>query len=66
MKYILIDQRNGDWFTEEFNTAEEAIKAGDLEWGRLSERDRAQCEAFYVLKSVNPDSDGVEVEQVFC
>ena len=35
MKYIVMDQiKNGDLFTSEFETLEEAIKAADRDWNR--------------------------------
>lgn len=58
MKYILIDWvRDGDMFTEEFETAEEAIEAASYEWEHLSESDKNRRSDFYVLESANPDAE---------
>lgn len=57
MKYIIIDERNGDQFMQEFNTAEEAIKQADIEWAHLTEKEKRDRTAFYILESVNPDED---------
>ena len=55
MKYILIDQTMTDSFDEEFNNLEEAIKAGDRAFDQLTEHDKKQRTAFYLLESINPD-----------
>lgn len=60
MKYIIIDSKNGDMFTEEFETREEAINAADRAWTYLTEKDKKRREAFYVLESVNPDPEAVD------
>lgn len=57
MKYIIIDDYKGDCFSSEFNTAEEAIKQADIEWAHLTEKEKRNRTAFYVLESVNPDED---------
>ena len=58
MKYIIMDQiMNGDLFTEEFNTAEEALEAGEAEWEHLSRVDKNGRTSFFVLESMNPDED---------
>ena len=58
MKYILIDWvKDGDMFTEEFETAEEAVKTASYEWEHLSTHDKNKRSEFYVLESVNPDAD---------
>lgn len=57
MKYILIDQTKTDWFTEEFDNKEDAIKEGDWKFGMLTKSDKKSREAFYVLESENPDED---------
>lgn len=57
MKYIIIDRKNGDEFTEEFESKEEAISRADTEWDHLSDYDKKHREAFYVLESANPDED---------
>lgn len=57
MKYIIVDNKDGDLFTTEFNTAEEAIKEADKQFNYLTEHDKKHRQAFYVLESVNPDED---------
>ena len=57
MKYIIMDYRDGDLFTEEFATEAEAIEAAEVEWNHLSEHDKAKRDEFFVLESDNPDED---------
>nr|DAG62751.1 MAG TPA: hypothetical protein [Caudoviricetes sp.] len=57
MKYIIIDIKKGDIFTEEFDSKEEALKWSDVEWNKLSKYDQSQREAFYVLETINPDEE---------
>lgn len=57
MKYILVDQTTTDAFTEEFETKEEAIAAGDRQFNYLTESDLKERTAFYVLESINPDEE---------
>lgn len=58
MKYILIDWvKDGDMFTEEFETVEEAVETASYEWEQLSTHDKNRRSEFYVLESVNPDED---------
>ena len=57
MKYIVMDYRDGDLFTEEFETENEAIETAEAEWNNLSEHDKKQREEFFVLESANPDED---------
>lgn len=57
MKYIVIDCKNGDEFTEEFETKEEAINYADANWNGLSDYDKKQRDNYFVLESVNPDEE---------
>ena len=57
MKYIVIDERKNDFFTEEFESKDEAIKTAKSDWDRRTEHDKKRTEAYYVLESVNPDED---------
>lgn len=57
MKYIVVDERSSDVFTDEYEVKEEAVKAAELAWSRMSSHDRKDCTSFYVLESVNPDED---------
>lgn len=57
MKYIVMDYRDGDLFTEEFSTAEEAIVAAEYGWNHLTDNEKSEREEFFILKSINPDDD---------
>ena len=57
MKYIVIDTRKNDEFTKEFEKADEAVAWAEYEWDRMTEHDKKDCAAYYVLESVNPDED---------
>lgn len=57
MRYIVIDERKNDFFTEEFESKDEAIKTAKSDWNRRTEHDKKRTERFYVLESVNPDED---------
>ena len=56
-KYIVMDYRDGDLFTEEFDNVAEAVMSADWDWSRLSEQDKALRTEFFVLESANPDRD---------
>ena len=56
-KYIVMDYRDGDLFTEEFDNVAEAVMSADWDWSRLSEQDKALRTEFFVLESANPDVD---------
>lgn len=60
MKYILMDEVNGDIFNKEFTTSEEALTCAEREWNSLSEYDKKKRTAFYVLESVNPDTEAMD------
>ena len=55
MKYIVMDYRDGELFTEEFATKAEAIEVAEAEWNHLSEHDKAKRDEYFVLESANPD-----------
>ena len=58
MRYIVIDERkSGDFFTEEFDSKDEAINSAKYDWNHRAEHDKKRTERFYVLESVNPDED---------
>lgn len=58
MKYIVFDERkNGQIFTEEFESKEEAIEFAEYDWDRRTSHDKKNTTGFYVLESVNPDED---------
>ena len=58
MKYIVMDQiMNGDLFTEEFDTVEEAIVAAEYGWNHLTDKEKMHRESYFVLESINPDVD---------
>lgn len=60
MKYVVVDVDRGDMFDEEYETAEEAIKAADAIWEHLSDFEKKQRSEFYVLESENPDEDAID------
>lgn len=60
MKYVLVDDRGTDIFTEEFNDRETAIKTAKLDWSRMSDYDKKNCYSFQVIESVNPDEEAVD------
>ena len=49
MKYVLIETRDGDSFSKEFNNANDAIKAGELDFSRLTDHDKKHHTEFFVL-----------------
>lgn len=58
MKYIVMDQiMNGDLFTEEFDTVDEALEYGEAEWEHLSKVDKNRRTSYILLESANPDED---------
>ena len=57
MKYIVMDYKSGELFTEEFDSVEEAVQSADWDWCWLSEKDKARRTEIFVLKSANPDRD---------
>lgn len=50
----------GDFFPDEFNEKEKAIKAAEYAWDHLTENEQKKCSAFYVLESVNPDEEAMD------
>lgn len=57
MKFVVYEEKNGDAFTREFATAEEAIKAAQYDWDALSNHDKKSYDEFFVLETINPDED---------
>ena len=57
MKYIVMDYKGGDLFTEEFDSEEEAIVAAEYGWNHLTDKEKQKRESYFVLESVNPDVD---------
>lgn len=57
MKYIVMDYKSGDLFTEEFDSEEEAIVAAEYDWEYLTDKEKNEREEFFILKSTNPDVD---------
>lgn len=57
MNYIIMDEKNGDLFNKEFSTKEEALRRAEIEWGYLTDKEKKDRTAFYVLESVNPDEE---------
>lgn len=60
MKYIIMDFKDGDFFTDEFDTKEEALQEAKEQWEQLTEHDQQRRTAFYVLESINPDEDALD------
>ena len=48
MKYAVIDQTNGDWFEDVFDSESAAISRADYEWGIMASSDKAKRESYYV------------------
>lgn len=69
MKYIVIDVKQGDMFTKEFDIKAEAIRQAEEDFNSLTEADKKARSDFYVLESINPDEeaenhfDGTEVKR---
>lgn len=57
MKYIIYEEKNGDIFTEEFETEAEAIKRAEYIYDHLTDYDKKQRTAFYVIESADPDEN---------
>lgn len=57
MKYIIMDFKDGGFFSDEFSTKEEALQEAEEQWKQLTEYDQCHRKAFYVLESINPDKD---------
>ena len=57
MKYIVMDYRDGELFTEEFDSEEEAIVAAEYDWEHLADKEKMHRESFFVLESINPDEE---------
>ena len=63
MQYIYMREDNGDEVTKEFETQQEAISYGDLDWNKhLTDREREKAEFAYVIESKNPDEDADDHE----
>lgn len=60
MKYIVMDWTQEDLFVKEFESEEEAVEYADLEFCRLTEHDKQNRNAFYVLESVAPDEEAAD------
>ena len=57
MKYILIDDCDSDIFTKEFENVQDAIEEGNRDFDYLTEYDKKRRNAFYLLESVNEDTE---------
>lgn len=57
MKYIIMDYVDGDCFTDEFESKEEALQEAEGQWEHLTRYDQKHRTEFYVLESVNPDEE---------
>lgn len=57
MRYVVVDTKDGDMFTSECGTLEEATAEAEKQFACLTEADKKKRAAFYVLESVNPDEE---------
>lgn len=57
MMYIVMDYKDEELFTEEFDSAEEAIIAAEYGWNHLTDKEKQKRESYFVLESVNPDEE---------
>lgn len=57
MRFILVDNRENDFFQKEFDSMEEAIEQGEYDFDHMTTSEKKRCSGFYVLESVNPDED---------
>lgn len=59
MKYVVIDDEGpGRFFTEEYDSKEEAIQKADIRWERYTtNEEKRRTIEFYILESENPDED---------
>lgn len=55
-----MDDCGTDLFTDEFETEMEAIKNADTQWNNLTEHDKRKRNSFYVLKSIDPDTESIQ------
>lgn len=62
MKYIIVDDRGpGRFFTEEYDSKEEAIREADTQWERYTtNEEKRHIVSFCVLESENPDEDAAD------
>lgn len=57
MKYVILDERNNDLFTSEFDTKEEATKEARKQFEYLTDSEKTKLVSFCVIESVNPDEE---------
>lgn len=57
MKYILIDEVNGDQYTSESNDFEALAKKAEREWSYLTDAEKENRSAFFIIESINPDEE---------
>ena len=60
MKYIIMDYKDGDFFADEFDSKDEALREAEEQWEQLTKQDRERREAFYVLESIDSDEDTLD------
>ena len=59
MRYVVIDEQRdgeGDIFTKEFVSEEQAFKKAEMDWHYLSANEKEK-RRIYVLESINPDEE---------
>lgn len=57
MKYVVMDNKNGDLFNTEHETKEQALACAEEKWSYLTEKEKKDRESFFVLESENPDEE---------
>lgn len=57
MRYAVIDVKDGDMFDTNYKTKEEALKAADKAWAYLTEKEKKNREAFYVVECEKDDEE---------
>lgn len=60
MRYVLIDEKRGNMYAQEFENKAVGIDAGDKLWHIMEKADQDNSDAFYLLESVNPDEDAAD------
>lgn len=64
-RYIVVDCKGNDVFTNVYDSLELAIEFAEINWGRLSDSDKAKRGEYYVLEAENSDTlDGDVVYRI--
>lgn len=57
MRYVIVDIKDGDMFSKEFDDKTEAIRQAEEDFEALTSADKKHRSDFYVLESINPDTE---------